>query len=117
MKREIQEVLQPCKPTIADTVHALRKRNKLSYGLCEIRRLEEPRQEDGETEITSRCFLGEETLNADGVLYGAVQGKGEAGGFATEDGCVDTGTGRGCLCTHVNWVQNSPDPNLRGDII
>jgi len=81
MKREIQELLQPCKPTIADAVHALRKRNKLSYGLCEIRRLEERRQEDGETEITSRCFLGEETLTADGVLYGAVQGKGEAGGL------------------------------------
>ena len=86
MKREIQEVLQPCKPTIADTVHALRKRNKLSYGLFEIRRLEEPRQEDGETEITSRCFLGEETLTADGVLYGAVQGKGEAGVCATRGG-------------------------------
>ena len=27
---------------------------------CEIRRLEEPRQEDRETEITSRCFFGED---------------------------------------------------------
>jgi hypothetical protein len=64
---------------------------------------------------------------ADWVFYGATQGKG--GVFLQRcarerwsrpwlrEGFVDTDTGRDACPANIDWVQNSPDSNLRGGVI